>query len=90
MWNKGEPLKFSTKWNPFTNSIPWATFTSHPLLWHKGITFFFFFLGVKITICHVCRWRRRAFENVRCGQFCFTFRQNGTTSSTNIDVSHST
>ncbi|XP_065199776.1 tumor protein p63-regulated gene 1 protein-like isoform X2 [Planococcus citri] len=35
MWNKGEPLKFSTKWNPFSNSIPWATFTSHPLLWHK-------------------------------------------------------
>lgn len=36
MWNRGEPLKFSIKWNPFTSNIPWATFTSHPLLWHKS------------------------------------------------------
>lgn len=36
MWNKGEPIAFSKKWNPFNNDIPFLTFTSHPLLWHKG------------------------------------------------------
>lgn len=35
MWNQGEPLPLTKKWNPFTNDIPWNTYTSHPLLWHK-------------------------------------------------------
>uniref|UniRef100_A0A1B6CE73 HSac2 domain-containing protein n=2 Tax=Clastoptera arizonana TaxID=38151 RepID=A0A1B6CE73_9HEMI len=35
MWNQGEPLNFTKKWNPFSNDIPWNTYTSHPLLWHK-------------------------------------------------------
>jgi hypothetical protein len=37
MWNRGEPLSFTKRWNPFTNEIPFTTYTSHPLLWHKGI-----------------------------------------------------
>ncbi|CAG7724139.1 unnamed protein product [Allacma fusca] len=36
MWNQDLPLSFTQKWNPFNKSIPWITFTSHPLLWHKG------------------------------------------------------
>lgn len=36
MWNNGEPITFSKKWNPFNNDIPYLTFASHPLLWHKG------------------------------------------------------
>jgi len=36
MWNKGEPLSFTKRWNPFSNEVPLSTFTSHPLLWHKG------------------------------------------------------
>jgi hypothetical protein len=36
MWNRGEPLSFTKRWNPFTNEIPFTTYTSHPLLWHKG------------------------------------------------------
>ncbi|XP_065348007.1 tumor protein p63-regulated gene 1-like protein isoform X2 [Cloeon dipterum] len=36
MWNKGEPVPFSKRWNPFTNEVPLCTYTSHPLLWHKG------------------------------------------------------
>ncbi|XP_059470694.1 tumor protein p63-regulated gene 1-like protein isoform X2 [Neocloeon triangulifer] len=36
MWNKGEPLPFTKRWNPFTNEVPLCTYTSHPLLWHKG------------------------------------------------------
>ncbi|XP_034248801.1 tumor protein p63-regulated gene 1-like protein isoform X1 [Thrips palmi] len=35
MWNNGEPITFSKKWNPFNNDIPYLTFASHPLLWHK-------------------------------------------------------
>lgn len=35
MWNQGEPLPITKKWNPFSNNIPWNTYTSHPLLWHK-------------------------------------------------------
>ncbi|XP_046680098.1 tumor protein p63-regulated gene 1-like protein isoform X2 [Homalodisca vitripennis] len=35
MWNQGQPLTFTKKWNPFTSDIPWVTYTSHPLLWHK-------------------------------------------------------
>lgn len=35
MWNNGEPMTFSKKWNPFNNDIPYLTFASHPLLWHK-------------------------------------------------------
>uniref|UniRef100_A0A1B6LVL9 HSac2 domain-containing protein n=1 Tax=Graphocephala atropunctata TaxID=36148 RepID=A0A1B6LVL9_9HEMI len=35
MWNHGQPLAFSKKWNPFSSDIPWLTYTSHPLLWHK-------------------------------------------------------
>ncbi|XP_076640244.1 tumor protein p63-regulated gene 1 protein isoform X2 [Colletes latitarsis] len=36
MWNKGNPLPLSKKWNPFVKNIPWLTYTSHPLFWHKG------------------------------------------------------
>ncbi|XP_031788137.1 tumor protein p63-regulated gene 1-like protein isoform X2 [Nasonia vitripennis] len=36
MWNKGQPLSMDKKWNPFARNIPWLTFTSHPLFWHKG------------------------------------------------------
>lgn len=36
MWNKGRPLPFAKKWNPFNNDIPWTTYMSHPLLWQKG------------------------------------------------------
>ncbi|XP_022199302.1 tumor protein p63-regulated gene 1-like protein [Nilaparvata lugens] len=34
MWNNGQPLSAVKKWNPFTK-IPWTTFTSHPLSYHK-------------------------------------------------------
>ncbi|KAK0175673.1 hypothetical protein PV327_009405 [Microctonus hyperodae] len=37
MWSKGKPLSFDKKWNPFAKHIPWLTYTSHPLYWHKGI-----------------------------------------------------
>jgi hypothetical protein len=36
MWNKGKPLTFAKKWNPFNNDVPWTTYMSHPLLWRKG------------------------------------------------------
>ncbi|KAK2587799.1 hypothetical protein KPH14_003903 [Odynerus spinipes] len=36
MWNKGHPLPLSKKWNPFAKNIPWLTYASHPLFWHKG------------------------------------------------------
>ncbi|XP_015598645.1 tumor protein p63-regulated gene 1-like protein isoform X1 [Cephus cinctus] len=36
MWNRGEPLSLDKKWNPFARNIPWLTYTSHPLFWHKG------------------------------------------------------
>ncbi|XP_051163944.1 tumor protein p63-regulated gene 1-like protein isoform X1 [Leptopilina boulardi] len=36
MWNKGQPLQLNKKWNPFAKNIPWLTYTSHPLYWHKG------------------------------------------------------
>ncbi|XP_043481040.1 tumor protein p63-regulated gene 1-like protein isoform X1 [Leptopilina heterotoma] len=36
MWNKGQPLHLNKKWNPFAKNIPWLTYTSHPLYWHKG------------------------------------------------------
>lgn len=36
MWNKGQPLTFDKKWNPFVKRIPWVTYTSHPVFWHKG------------------------------------------------------
>ncbi|GFG34253.1 hypothetical protein Cfor_10694 [Coptotermes formosanus] len=36
MWNKGKPLPFTKKWNPFSNDIPWTTYMSHPLSWRKG------------------------------------------------------
>lgn len=35
MWNRSEPLTFSKKWNPFNNEVPWTTYSSHPLFWHK-------------------------------------------------------
>ncbi|XP_044008168.1 tumor protein p63-regulated gene 1-like protein isoform X1 [Aphidius gifuensis] len=37
MWNKGQPVSFETKWNPFSKKIPFITFTSHPLFWYKGL-----------------------------------------------------
>ncbi|XP_074108568.1 tumor protein p63-regulated gene 1-like protein isoform X2 [Cotesia typhae] len=36
MWNKGKPLSLDKKWNPFAKRIPWVTYTSHPLYWHKS------------------------------------------------------
>lgn len=30
-WNKGRQPSFAERWNPFSETIPWATFTSHPL-----------------------------------------------------------
>ncbi|XP_076684064.1 tumor protein p63-regulated gene 1-like protein isoform X1 [Andrena cerasifolii] len=36
MWNKGDPLPLTKKWNPFAKDIPWLTYTSHPLFWYKG------------------------------------------------------
>lgn len=39
MWNKNQPITFGTKWNPFSSKIPFATFASHPLFFHKGIIF---------------------------------------------------
>ncbi|XP_023727169.1 tumor protein p63-regulated gene 1 protein isoform X4 [Cryptotermes secundus] len=38
MWNNGQPITFRKKWNPFSNDIPWTTYTSHPLLWRKDLT----------------------------------------------------
>ncbi|XP_017778727.1 PREDICTED: tumor protein p63-regulated gene 1-like protein [Nicrophorus vespilloides] len=35
MWNKGKPLGFSEKWNPFNNTIPFCTLSSHPLYFHE-------------------------------------------------------
>ncbi|KAI5641724.1 inositol phosphatase domain-containing protein [Phthorimaea operculella] len=36
MWNKGEPLPLKTVWNPFSQDVPFITFASHPIYWHKG------------------------------------------------------
>ncbi|XP_078044304.1 tumor protein p63-regulated gene 1-like protein isoform X4 [Augochlora pura] len=36
MWNKGDPLPLTKKWNPFAKNIPWLTYSSHPLFWYKG------------------------------------------------------
>ncbi|XP_013180415.1 PREDICTED: tumor protein p63-regulated gene 1-like protein isoform X7 [Papilio xuthus] len=35
MWNKGEPLSLKTAWNPFSQDVPFLTFASHPIFWHK-------------------------------------------------------
>lgn len=35
MWNKGEPLPLKTVWNPFSQDVPFLTFASHPIFWHK-------------------------------------------------------
>ncbi|XP_014294089.1 tumor protein p63-regulated gene 1-like protein isoform X2 [Halyomorpha halys] len=35
MWGEGRPVSFLKKWNPFEKDIPFTTFTSHPLMWHK-------------------------------------------------------
>ncbi|CAK1581499.1 unnamed protein product [Parnassius mnemosyne] len=35
MWNKGEPLSLRTAWNPFSQDVPFITFASHPIYWHK-------------------------------------------------------
>ncbi|CAH1396367.1 unnamed protein product [Nezara viridula] len=35
MWGEGIPVPFLKKWNPFEKDIPFTTFTSHPLMWHK-------------------------------------------------------
>ncbi|XP_066996138.1 tumor protein p63-regulated gene 1-like protein [Anabrus simplex] len=37
LWNRGEDLPFSKKWNPFNKDIPFVTYTSHPLIWHKDV-----------------------------------------------------
>ncbi|KAF5292579.1 hypothetical protein FQA39_LY13912 [Lamprigera yunnana] len=38
MWNKGKPLNFGNKWNPLCKDVPFITFTSHPLYFHKECT----------------------------------------------------
>ncbi|XP_013146362.1 PREDICTED: tumor protein p63-regulated gene 1-like protein isoform X6 [Papilio polytes] len=38
MWNKGEPLSLKTAWNPFSQDVPFITFASHPIFWHKDGT----------------------------------------------------
>ncbi|KAK4875848.1 hypothetical protein RN001_012270 [Aquatica leii] len=38
MWNKGKPLNFGNKWNPLSSDVPFITFTSHPLFFHKECT----------------------------------------------------
>ncbi|XP_073943605.1 tumor protein p63-regulated gene 1-like protein isoform X4 [Choristoneura fumiferana] len=35
MWNKGEPLPLKMAWNPFNQDVPFITFASHPIYWHK-------------------------------------------------------
>ncbi|CAH0406280.1 unnamed protein product [Chilo suppressalis] len=35
MWNKGEPVPMKTVWNPFSQDVPFITFASHPVFWHK-------------------------------------------------------
>ncbi|XP_063620569.1 tumor protein p63-regulated gene 1-like protein isoform X1 [Cydia splendana] len=35
MWNKGEPLPLKMAWNPFSQDVPFITFASHPIYWHK-------------------------------------------------------
>ncbi|KAG6462219.1 hypothetical protein O3G_MSEX013122 [Manduca sexta] len=35
MWNKGEPVPLKTVWNPFSQDVPFLTFASHPIFWHK-------------------------------------------------------
>ncbi|CAH0701552.1 unnamed protein product [Spodoptera exigua] len=35
MWNKGEPIPLKTVWNPFSQDVPFLTFASHPIFWHK-------------------------------------------------------
>ncbi|XP_041977423.1 tumor protein p63-regulated gene 1-like protein isoform X3 [Aricia agestis] len=35
MWNKGEALPLKTVWNPFSQDVPFLTFASHPIYWHK-------------------------------------------------------
>ncbi|XP_045785918.1 tumor protein p63-regulated gene 1-like protein isoform X2 [Maniola jurtina] len=35
MWNKGEALPLKTVWNPFSQDVPFITFASHPIYWHK-------------------------------------------------------
>lgn len=52
MWNKGEPLSFTKRWNPFSNEVPLSTFTSHPLLWHKGAyrLLYFVIIGSTFTV----------------------------------------
>lgn len=32
MWNHGNEIPFATKWNPFSNDVPWLTFMSHPFV----------------------------------------------------------
>ncbi|XP_066595266.1 tumor protein p63-regulated gene 1 protein-like [Prorops nasuta] len=36
MWNGGQRLPLKKQWNPFAKNIPWLTYSSHPLFWHKG------------------------------------------------------
>ncbi|CAK1545088.1 unnamed protein product [Leptosia nina] len=38
MWNKGEPLPLKTVWNPFSQEVPFITFASHPIYWHRDGT----------------------------------------------------
>ncbi|XP_064610443.1 tumor protein p63-regulated gene 1-like protein [Liolophura sinensis] len=34
LWNKGEQPSFGQMWNPWCSSIPWTTFSHHPVLYN--------------------------------------------------------
>ncbi|KAK9885982.1 hypothetical protein WA026_014768 [Henosepilachna vigintioctopunctata] len=35
MWEQEKPTHLGAKWNPFTDNVPFCTFTYHPLYFHK-------------------------------------------------------
>ncbi|RWS16234.1 tumor protein p63-regulated gene 1-like protein [Dinothrombium tinctorium] len=37
LWNNEEEVHFTSKWNPFSEDIPWITITSHPLVMSGGV-----------------------------------------------------
>lgn len=38
MWKQEKPATLGSKWNPFTDNVPFCTFTYHPLYFHKDGT----------------------------------------------------
>ncbi|XP_071446488.1 tumor protein p63-regulated gene 1-like protein isoform X2 [Hetaerina americana] len=35
LWNRGAPISFGRRWNPFNSDIPFVTYTFHPLYWAR-------------------------------------------------------